>query len=124
MPKDTARPKRVAEQIQRELAELIQLEIKDPRVGMVTLTDVEVSADYAHAKVFFSVYGDAQRVQEAQAGLQSAAGYLRTQVARRMKLQNMPALHFSYDASIERGMRLDQIIAEAVADDARHPADE
>lgn len=123
MPKDASRPRRVAEQMQRELAELIQLEVKDPRVGMITLTDVEVSSDYSHAKVFFSLL-DPKRLAEALAGLQSASGFLRTQVARRMKLQNMPALHFAYDESIERGMRLDQLIAEAVADDARHPTDD
>lgn len=123
MPKDASRPRRVAEQMQRELADLIQMEVKDPRVGMVTLTDVEVSSDYSHAKVFFTVL-DPQRVPEALKGLQSAAGFLRSQVARRMKLQNMPALHFNYDPSLERGARLDQLIAEAVAEDARHPSDD
>lgn len=124
MPKDASRPRRVAEQIQRELAELIQLEVKDPRVGMVTLTDVEVSADYAHAKVFFSLLGDQARVNEAIKGLNSAAGFLRSQVAHRMKLRVMPMLHFVHDISIEQGARLDKLIADAVADDARHPSDD
>jgi len=124
MPKDASRPRRVAEQIQRELAELIQLELKDPRVGMVTLTGVEVSADYAHAKVYFSLLGDQARVNEALKGLNSAAGFLRSQVAHRMKLRVMPMLHFVYDISIEQGARLDKLIADAVADDARHPSDD
>jgi len=124
MPKDASRPRRVAEQIQRELAELIQLELKDPRVGMVTLTGVEVSADYAHAKVYFSLLGDQARVNEAMKGLNSAAGFLRSQVAHRMKLRVMPMLHFVYDISIEQGARLDKLIADAVADDARHPSDD
>lgn len=124
MPKDVSRPRRVAEQIQRELAELIQLELKDPRVGMVTLTGVEVSADYAHAKVFFSLLGDQARVNEAIKGLNSAAGFLRSQVAHRMKLRVMPMLHFMHDISIEQGARLDKLIADAVAEDARHPSDD
>ncbi len=124
MPKDASRPRRVAEQIQRELAELIQLEVKDPRVGMVTLTGVEVSADYAHAKVFFSLLGDQARINEALKGLNSAAGFLRSQVAHRMKLRVMPMLHFMHDISIEQGARLDKLIADAVAEDARHPSDD
>jgi ribosome-binding factor A len=124
MPKDVSRTHRVAEQIQRELAELIQLELKDPRVGMITVTGVEVTSDYSHAKVFFSLLGDQERLQQALIGLNSAAGYLRSQVAHRMKLRIMPALHFVHDTSIEEGMRLDKLISEAVAEDARHPADE
>ena len=124
MPKDVSRPHRVAEQIQRELAELVQLEVKDPRVGMVTLTGVEVSADYAHAKVFFSLLGDQARVNEALKGLNSAAGFLRSQVAHRMKLRVMPMFHFMHDISIEQGARIDKLIADAVAEDARHPADD
>lgn len=124
MPKDASRSQRIAEQIQRELAELIQLEVKDPRVGMITLTGVEVTSDYSHAKVFFSLLGDQARLQQALIGLNSAAGYLRSQVAHRMKLRIMPALHFVHDTSIEEGMRLDKLISDAIAEDARHPADD
>lgn len=124
MPKDSSRPRRVAEQIQRELAELLRLEVKDPRVGMITLTDVEVTNDYAHAKVFFTLLGDEARIKEALKGLQSAAGFLRSEVAHRMKLRVMPQLHFIHDTSIENGMRLDQLIEAAVAEDAKHPHDD
>lgn len=124
MPKDASRPRRVAEQMQRELAQLIQLEVQDPRVGMVTLTGVEVSADYAHAKVYFSLLGDQARVDAALKGLTSAGGFLRSQVAHRMKLRVMPMLHFLHDSSLEQGARLDKLIADAVAEDARHPADD
>ncbi|MEJ5211436.1 MAG: 30S ribosome-binding factor RbfA [Burkholderiales bacterium] len=124
MPKDFTRPRRVAEQIQRELADLLRLELKDPRVGMVTITDVEVSSDYAHAKVYFSLLGDEARVQEALKGLQSAAGFLRSEVAKRIKLRVMPQLHFVHDTSIERGMRLDQLIDAAVAEDAKRHRDQ
>lgn len=124
MPKDFTRPRRVAEQIQRELADLLRVEVKDPRVGMVTITDVEVSSDYAHAKVYFSLLGDEARVQEALKGLQSAAGFLRSEVAKRIKLRVMPQLHFVHDTSIERGMRLDQLIDAAVAEDAKRHRDQ
>jgi ribosome-binding factor A len=124
MPKDFPRPRRVAEQIQRELAELVRLELKDPRVGMITITGVEVSADYAHAKVFFSLLGDEARVREALTGLQSAAGFLRSEVAHRIKLRTMPQLHFVHDSSVEHGIYLDQLIDAAVAEDAKHPHDE
>lgn len=118
MPKDFPRARRVAEQIQRELADLIRLELKDPRVGlMVTLTEVEVTQDMSHAKVFFTVMGDAAQIQEIQRALQHTAGFLRSQLSRRMKLRTMPQLHFQYDESVERGLRLDSLIDQAVAQD-------
>lgn len=120
MPKDFSRTRRVAEQIQRELAQLIQMEVKDPRVGMVTLTAVEVTQDYAHAKVYFTLMGNAGQSPHAQAGLQHAAGFLRSQLAHRMKLRIMPQLHFIYDTSVEHGVQLSHLIDEAIADDAQH----
>jgi ribosome-binding factor A len=117
MGKDFSRTRRIAEQIQRELAELIQLEVKDPRVGLVTLTDVEVSQDYAHAKVYFTSLGTKEGAPEALVGLQHAAGFLRAQLAHRLKLRVMPQLHFIYDTSVERGVRLAHLIDEAVAED-------
>lgn len=115
MPKDHSRPRRVAEQIQRELAELIQLEVKDPRVGMVTLTDVEVTPDYSHAKVYFTLLSQGHSLDETLAGLNRAAGYLRSQLAHRMRLRIMPQLHFVFDSSVERGVQLSHLIEEAVA---------
>ena len=114
MPRDFSRTLRVAEQIQRELADLIRLEVKDPRVGMVTLTDVEVTSDFAHAKVFFTTFGDGSQIAEATAGLGHAAGFLRHELGHRIKLRSIPQLHFIYDESIERGMRLSQLIDQAV----------
>lgn len=119
MPKDFPRSRRIAEQVQRELSDIIRLELKDPRVGMITLTDVEMTPDSAHARVYFTLLGDASRIEEAQAGLQHAAGYLRTELAHRLKIRTVPQLHFKYDASVERGMRLHQLIETAVAEDAR-----
>ncbi len=124
MAKAFSRTSRVAEQIQRELAELIQMEVKDPRVGLVTLTGVEVTQDYAHAKVYFTTLGTAEQAPLAQTGLQHAAGFLRSQLAHRMKLRIMPQLHFIYDTSVEQGMHLSQLIDEAVAADKAHHQEE
>ncbi len=110
-----ARTDRVAQQIQRELAELVRLEINDPRVRLVTITGVEVASDYSHAKIFFTRLDG--KHDEAQQGLERAGGFLRSQLAHRLKLRVMPQLHFVYDASVERGSRLSQLIDEAVASD-------
>ena len=119
MPRDFPRSRRIAEQIQRELSDIIRVELKDPRVGMITLTDVEMTPDNAHAKVFFTVLGQQSRIDEAASGLQHAAGYLRSELAQRMKIRVVPQLHFEYDASVERGIRLSQLIDAAVADDKK-----
>lgn len=117
MPKDYPRSRRIAEQIQRELAEIIRLELKDPRVGMITLTDVEVTPDCEHAKVFFTRLGDAADNQDVTRVLAHAAGFLRSELAHRMRLRVVPQLQFAYDESVERGVRLSNLIDEAVASD-------
>lgn len=114
MAKEFARHQRVAEQIQRELAELLQFEVKDPRISRVTVTEVEVTNDLAHAKVYYSATGN---LSELEAGLKQAAGFLRSQLARRMLMRTVPQLHFIYDSSIERGFTLSRLIDEAVASD-------
>jgi ribosome-binding factor A len=103
---------RVADQIQRDLAELIRT-LKDPRVGMVTINAVEVSPDYAHAKVYFSVLvGDAQASAEA---LNEAAGFLRNGLFKRLSLHTVPTLHFHFDRSTERAADMVSLIARANA---------
>jgi len=125
VPKDYPRTRRIAEQIQRELADLVRTELKDPRVtGLVTITEVEVSADQSHAKVFFTVFGDAAKIEETAEGLKRAGGFLRTQLAQRMKLRTIPQLDFKYDPSIERGMRLSRLIDEAVGGPRKGPEEE
>ncbi|HYH43357.1 MAG TPA: 30S ribosome-binding factor RbfA [Burkholderiales bacterium] len=125
MPKDYPRTRRIAEQIQRELADLIRSELKDPRVNsLVTVTGVEVSRDQAHAKVFFTLFGDAERVEETTEGLKRASGFLRTQLAHRMQLRTIPQLDFKYDASIERGIKLTRLIDEAVGIPPVYPPEE
>lgn len=109
-----ARSARIADQIQRSLAEVIRLELRDPRVGLITLTGVELSRDQSHAKVFFTVLGSSSDVENALEGLGRAAGFLRSELAHRLTTRKVPELHFAYDESVERGMRLSQLIDEAV----------
>ena len=103
---------KVADQIQRELAELIR-ELKDPRIGMVTLQGVEVTPDYAHAKVFFSVLvGEGEATQEA---LNQSAGFLRNGLFKRLHIHTVPTLHFVFDRTQERASDMNALIARAVA---------
>ncbi|WP_018868602.1 MULTISPECIES: 30S ribosome-binding factor RbfA [unclassified Thioalkalivibrio] len=117
------RSDRVGDQIQRELADLIRLEVKDPRVGMITLADVEVSRDLAHAKVFFTQLGGEEKGREAQQGLNHAAGFLRRALGQRMRLRSVPQLRFVYDDTPERGARMSSLIDQALAEDRAHHAD-
>ena len=108
---------RVADQIQRDLAELIARELKDPRVGMVTINAVEVTPDYAHAKVFFSLLtGDPE---ETQQGLSAAAGFLRTGLFKRLHIHTVPTLHFVFDRTTERASDMNALIAKAVSSRAK-----
>ena len=109
-----ARHARISDQIQRELAELVRTELRDPRIGMVTLTGVEVTNDQSHAKVFFTVLGPDGAAQEAGEGLRRAAGFLRSELAHRLTTRSVPELHFEHDESVERGVRLSKLIDEAV----------
>ena len=107
---------RIADQIQRDVAELIR-ELKDPRIGMVTLHAVEVTPDYAHAKVFFSVLvGDAQASETA---LNEAAGYLRNSLFKRLQIHTVPTLHFVFDRTTERAAELNLLINRANATRAK-----
>jgi ribosome-binding factor A len=107
------RPQKVADLVQRELSELIRLEIRDPRVGMVTITSVDVSPDLSHAKVFFTLLNQ-ELLGETTQGLRRAAGFLRSQLSRRMNLYTTPELRFVYDESVERGDRLSRLIDSVV----------
>jgi len=122
MKRHSQRAQRVADQIQRELAVLLRDEIKDPRVGRITVTAVEVSADLSHAKVFFTHLAGREHAEEAVHALQHTAGFLRTELSHRLQLYSVPQLHFAYDDSIESGMRLSQLIDDAVAADRKPPS--
>lgn len=104
---------RVADQIRRDLTELIARDLKDPRVGMITLNAVEVSPDYAHAKVYFSVLtGDGEQSQQA---LNHAAGHLRNGLFKRLHIHTVPTLHFVFDRTTENAAAMDALIARALA---------
>ena len=113
--KGFSRKDRVAEQIRRELAELIRTELKDPRVGMISITEVEVTADYAHAKVFFSSMSGSENLAEIMTGLEKSSGFLRRELGKRISIHTTPQLHFVFDQSLERGADLSKLIQEAVA---------
>ncbi|QJR14486.1 30S ribosome-binding factor RbfA [Usitatibacter palustris] len=110
---------RIAAEIQRELSELVRLEVRDPRVRLVTLTGVELSRDQSHAKVFFTTLGPPEEVEACAEGLSRAAGFLRSGLSHRLSTRTVPELHFSYDESIERGVRLSQLIDQAVATEGK-----
>ena len=117
----SARLARIADQIQRELSELVREELRDPRVKLVTLTGVELSRDQSHAKVFFTVLGSAEEIEACGEGLARAGGFLRAGLAHRLSTRTVPELHFAYDDSIERGVRLSRLIDEAVATPPAQP---
>ena len=119
MPREFSRASRIADQIQRDLSGLIRQEVKDPRVGLVTITAVEVNRDLSHAKVYVSSLGEVGAVEQSVEALQHAAGFLRSQLGRTLKIRSVPQLQFIYDASVERGVRLSHLIDEAVASDSR-----
>jgi ribosome-binding factor A len=103
------RPRKVADQIQRELSEVIRRDLRDPRLNLVTLTAVDAAPDLSHAVVYFTCLERAQ-AEAAEVALRKAAGFLRSQLARRIKLYTTPELRFKYDESVERGARLSQLI--------------
>lgn len=106
------RGQRVAEQIARDLAEIIPLEVRDPRVGLVTITGCEITPDYAHARVFFTVIGSDPA--QCEAGLAAAAGMLRNKIFKKLRIHTVPTLHFVHDTSVERGFEMGRVINEAM----------
>ncbi|MCK9991094.1 MAG: 30S ribosome-binding factor RbfA [Rugosibacter sp.] len=122
-----SRSDRVAEQLRRELADLLRFSIKDPRIAakltLVTVTDVEVTVDYAHAKVFYTSLADAEANREIAEGLQRSAGFLRRELGRRIRIHQIPELHFIFDTSVERGTYLSGLIDAAVESDKKLGSD-
>ena len=113
MPRDFPRTRRVGDQIQRELAELMRDELKDPRLGMTSISAVEVSRDMSHAKVYVSVLGDASSAEESVAVLNSASGFLRHKLGKMLHIRMIPRLHFYLDRSLEEGARIGALINRA-----------
>lgn len=116
-----SRSDRVAEQVRRELAELLRFGIKDPRLAgllpMVTLTDVEVSPDYSHAKVFYTSLADSSMNRELDEGLVRISGFLRKELGKRIRIHQIPSLHFKFDASVSHGATLSRLIDQTIAAD-------
>ena len=126
MARDYSRRERVSDYLKRELAVIIQREVRDPRLGMVSITAVEVSRDIAHARVFFTLLGceseeDAKPTADA---LNGAAGFLRSALARDAPMRGVPRLRFMFDSSVGRGRDLEALIERAKASDARHAPDQ
>jgi len=129
MPKDYSRTSRLGEQIQRELAQMIQFEMKDPRLGMVTLNQVKVAKDLGYADIYFTVMGakgetDEQIREQTESILNDAAGYLRSQLARILTTRVTPQLRFHYDETLERGHHLTGLIKKARQQDDAHADDD
>ncbi len=120
MPYDYSRTDRIGEQIKRELAMLIRNQIKDPRVSMVSILDVEVTKDLSKAKVFFDALNQDEH-EACEKGLNSAAGFLRRELGRAIKLRNTPSLTFIYDDTEQRANDLSHVIDQAVASDQKEP---
>lgn len=122
MAREFSRSRRVAEQIQRELAVLIQQEVRDPRLGLITVSGVEVTRDLAHAKVYVTLLGEGD-IEQSLTILRKASGFLRRELGRRMLMRQVPELRFLHDTSIETGFRMDELIREAVEKDKQTSED-
>ncbi|TCN81520.1 30S ribosome-binding factor RbfA [Shewanella fodinae] len=126
MAREFSRTRRIAQQLQQELAFVLQRDMKDPRIGMVTVNDVDVSRDLSFAKVYVTLFEeDPERIQEKMTALTKAAPYVRTLVAGRMQLRVMPELRFVYDKSLVEGMRMSNLVTQVVnSDKAKHQQSE
>ena len=115
MAREFSRTQRVADHLQRELATLVQHEVRDPRLGMVSITGVDVSRDLGYARVFYTVLGcdSSDDAQESTAVLNKAAGFLRSQLSRDSNMRSVPQLKFQFDASVGRGRDLENLIRRA-----------
>jgi ribosome-binding factor A len=118
MPREFSRSQRMAEQLRRELAEIIQDEIKDPRVGFISFTEVRMSRDLSHAVIYCSVL-NSEQLEESIEILNSAVGFIRKSIGRRIRARIVPTLKFVADESIIRGAAMDELISEAIKSDQR-----
>ncbi|CAM3748620.1 30S ribosome-binding factor RbfA [Alkalicoccus chagannorensis] len=104
------RAKRVAEQLKKEISDIIQREVKDPRIGFLTVTDVDITGDLQQATVFVTVYGEEEEKQGTLQALEKAKGFIRTEAGRRVQLRKTPEIYFEFDESIERGNRIESLL--------------
>ena len=126
MAREFSRTQRIADFLKKELATLIQMEIRDPRVGMVSVTDVEVSRDLSHAKVFFTELGkdNEDEAHETADVLNNASGFLRSQIAKMNNARTTPRLRFYFDTSVGRGKHLSSLIDNAIEADQKFSRDD
>jgi ribosome-binding factor A len=115
---------RVSDQMKQEIADILMRKIKDPRIGFVTITDVDVSDDLRNAKVFVSVYGGDEAKKASLLGLKSAAPFIRSELGKRMRLRILPELLFRFDATVERGAHIMELLHSIEEHDKKDPADE
>jgi len=123
MPKDYSRTRRIGEQMQRELAQLLQREVKDPRLAVVTITAVEVTRDLSLATVYYTLPADTPEPERYQQALEKAAGFLRHALGERMLLRSLPQLKFRFDQSLQRGTELSELIDSVIAADRKKKQD-
>lgn len=115
------RASRVGDLILREIADLVMKKLKDPRIAGITLTGVDVSRDLKHAKVYFSLIGDEKTVRQAQAGLDSAKGFIKREIGLRVELRHLPDLTFKHDPSLEKGRQMETLLQRIKEDDSAGP---
>ncbi|KPK58324.1 MAG: ribosome-binding factor A [Gammaproteobacteria bacterium SG8_31] len=124
MSKEFSRNRRIAEQMRRNLSEIVRRELKDPRLQFLTITRVDLSGDLSHAKVFFSLLQPDADPGPAAAALDRAAGFVRSQLGRSMHIRQIPELHFIHDTSLAEGARITSLVEEAVEQDRRRHTDD
>ncbi|KGQ30635.1 ribosome-binding factor A [Gallibacterium genomosp. 2] len=127
MAREFSRAQRVAQEIKKEIAVILQREVKDPRIGMVTVSDVEVSKDLAYAKIFvtFLFDEDEQQIEQGMEGLHNASPYIRSLLGKAMRLRIVPELRFVYDNSLVEGMKMSNLVTEVInRDKAKHHEDQ
>ena len=123
MPREFSRSERMAEQLRRELAEIVRDEIDDPRLGFVSFTEVRMSRDLSHAVIYCSVLNSEDQVESIEV-LNRAVGFVRKAIARRIRARIVPTLKFVVDDSVTRGVAMDELISEAIKNDKKHDGSE
>lgn len=123
MPREFLRSDRMSEQVRRELAEIVRDELKDPRLGFVSFTEVRMSRDLSHAVVYCSFFNVEQQDEAIQV-LNRAVGFIRKAIARRIQARIVPTLKFTIDESVTRGVKMDELISEAIKSDEKNSSDE
>jgi len=113
-----SRASRVSDLVKREVADLLMRRVKDPRVKAITITGVDVSKDLRHAKVYFSLIGDEKAIRLAQAGLDSAKGFIKREIGLRLELKNVPDIVFKHDPSLEEGSRMEKLLQKIKEDES------